>query len=584
MTAVDIGTKVGAQGNRELRTQSTGFELSDLLPFASQASFNSEDRQNDPFCLPNTRVDIIDQITRWAGQSDDTTIFWLSGAGGVGKTTIARTVAQDFYSKERLGASFFFRANGDVNNASKFFTTIAVQLAEKQTTLKRYIHDTIEEHSDIANQGLYEQWNQLIYKPLSKLFGPPQQPLVLVIDALDMCSGEDDVKAIIGLLSEARGLKTIQLKIFITCRPEIVERYKISANDVQKSKYVVCELGTRAPDNDISKFVEQDLKRLRGSHGFSTYWPGEDSLATLVRNSGGSFLWAATACRFICGSSPNDGHELAVGRFSKLLQSCASISVEEDRFNSIYTTVLENLGTRVEGSEEKQTLYKNVASILGGLVALVTPLSMVSLSNLLSISKEDLEMILGQLDSVIQIPDESARPLSIYHSSFRDFLLNMPRHSIEHFQIDMGDSHQMLGESCLRVLNGSLKKDACGLQKPGALANDVAMDLVDRFLPKELQYACENWVQHLQKGSVEVQPHDEVHDFLRKHLLHWLEALSLMKQTSRAVSSMVLLEAMISVGDSSRATPNVSLTYFPAYKSSKAICLCARSEAIYLQQ
>ena len=564
MSTVDVGTKVEAEGNRMLRTQSTRFELSGLLPFASQAAFNSEDRQKDPSCLPNTRVDIVEQITRWARQSDATTIFWLSGAGGVGKTTIARTIAQDVYSKERLGASFFFRANGDANNSSKFFTTIAVQLAETQTTLKRYIHDAIEEYSDIANQGLREQWNQLIYRPLSKLFGPPQQPLVLVIDALDMCSGEDDVKAIIELLSEAHGLKTIPLKILITCRPEILKRYTISANDAQKSKCVVCELGTCAPDSDISKFVEQDLKRLRGIHGFSKYWPGEASMAILVRNSGGSFLWAATACRFICCSSPNGGHEFAVGRLSKLLQSRTSISVEEDRFHSIYTTVLEDLGTRVEGSEEKQALYKNVASILGGLVALVTQLSVVSLSKLLSISKEDLETILGQLDSVIQSPDDSASPLSIYHSSFREFLLKIPRNSIEHFQIDVGDSHQMLGEGCLRVLNGSLKKDACGLQKPGALASDVAMDLVNRYLPKELQYACENWVQHLQKGSVEVQPHDEVHDFLRKHLLHWLEALSLMRQTSKAISAMVLLETLISVGDSSRATPNVNLTCFPA--------------------
>jgi AAA ATPase domain len=559
MSTVDIETKDGAQDNRVLGTQNTGFELSDLLPFASQAAFNSEDRQNDPFCFPNTRVDIIEQITKWAGQSDTATIFWLSGTRGVGKTTIARTIAQDFYNKERLGASFFFRANGDVNNASKFFTTIAVQLAEKQTTLKRYIRDAVEEYSDIANRGLREQWNQLIYRPLSKLFGPPQQPLVLVIDALDMCSGDADVKLIISLMSEAQGLKTIPLKFFITCRPEVLKRYNISASDTQHSKYV-CELGTCAPDNDISKFVEADLKRLLGTHAFSTYWPGEANIASLVRNSGGSFLWAATACRFICGSSPKGGDEFAVGRLSKLLESRTSILVEEDRFNSIYMAVLGDLGTRVEGSQEKQSLYENVAPILGGLVALASPLSVVSLSNLLSISKENVEIILRQLDSVIQIPDDSTSPLSFYHSSFREFLLNIPTHFTEHSQIDLGTSHRMLGQDCLRVLNAGLKKDACGLQKPGVLANDVTMDLVDRCIPKELQYACENWAQHLQKGSVQVQTHGEVHDFLRNHLLHWLEALSLMRKTSKAASAMVLLEAMIPVGDSSRAKPNVTLT------------------------
>jgi hypothetical protein len=39
-----------------------------------------------------------------------------------GKSTIARTIAQRYYEKDCLGASFFFsRGGGDVSHASKFF-------------------------------------------------------------------------------------------------------------------------------------------------------------------------------------------------------------------------------------------------------------------------------------------------------------------------------------------------------------------------------------------------------------------------------------------------------------------------------
>jgi hypothetical protein len=45
-------------------------------------------------------------------------------------TTIARTVAYEYSKQRRLGASFFFsRGGGDVSHAGKFFTSIAVQLA-----------------------------------------------------------------------------------------------------------------------------------------------------------------------------------------------------------------------------------------------------------------------------------------------------------------------------------------------------------------------------------------------------------------------------------------------------------------------
>jgi len=49
---------------------------------------------------------------------------------------IARTVARRHFQEERLGASFFFlRGGGDVSYASKFITSITVQLANNVLSL-----------------------------------------------------------------------------------------------------------------------------------------------------------------------------------------------------------------------------------------------------------------------------------------------------------------------------------------------------------------------------------------------------------------------------------------------------------------
>src|SRR6202034_1980325 len=118
---------------------------------------------HDPICLPGTRVDVLNEITAWVNSDDERCVFWLNGMAGSGKSTIARTIARQYYEQDRLGASFFFsKGGGDVSDAGKFFTSIATQLAKTSATLKRCICEAIAKHGDIAKQALRDQWNQLV--------------------------------------------------------------------------------------------------------------------------------------------------------------------------------------------------------------------------------------------------------------------------------------------------------------------------------------------------------------------------------------------------------------------------------------
>jgi hypothetical protein len=141
---------------------------------------------------------------------------------GTGKSTVARTIARKYYDLGYLGASFFFsRGNGDLSHAGKFFTSIAVQLANNLPVLKGYICEAIKEHRDIAHQAFRDQWKQLVFRPLSMLaVNEPLSPLVLVVDALDECGPEAEVRAILQVLTEARCLSGIRLRVLVTSRPE----------------------------------------------------------------------------------------------------------------------------------------------------------------------------------------------------------------------------------------------------------------------------------------------------------------------------------------------------------------------------
>lgn len=96
------------------------------LPQAEGATFDSFANQDDPRCLEGTRRGILQEIYDWATDPESKCIFWLNGAAGTGKPTIARTVAASFAERGWLGASFFFkRGLADRGVDVKFVSTIA---------------------------------------------------------------------------------------------------------------------------------------------------------------------------------------------------------------------------------------------------------------------------------------------------------------------------------------------------------------------------------------------------------------------------------------------------------------------------
>ncbi|KAG9639133.1 hypothetical protein KCU64_g13508, partial [Aureobasidium melanogenum] len=134
----------------------------DRLHVTEQAPFNASNKQDDLLGLPDTRVEVLEQIRAYAyDESDKRCIFWLSGMAGTGKSTIARTIARRLDDSGHLGASFFFtRGGGDVAHAGMFFTSIAKQLALPQlATLKAAICKSVAEKPDIFHRGRLDQWN-----------------------------------------------------------------------------------------------------------------------------------------------------------------------------------------------------------------------------------------------------------------------------------------------------------------------------------------------------------------------------------------------------------------------------------------
>ncbi|KAI0896280.1 vegetative incompatibility protein HET-E-1 [Annulohypoxylon nitens] len=514
-----------------------------LLPVASEAAFNSRHNQHEPTCLPNTRTELLHEIEKWIETPNERCIFWLNGIAGTGKSTVARTVARIHYNRGDLGANFFFsRGGGDLSNANKLVTTLSRQLAARLPPVRRYICEAIDEQEDIMSLSLKDQWEKLIINPLSKLHGRHLESTVLiVIDALDECESERDVRVLIRALSTSRLLHNVRLRIFVTSRPDILIRHGFTKiPEVEREVFALHHISPDIVDRDISIFFENHFLAIREERGFDDDWPGTRIIKRLVEISCGLFIWASTACRFI-----REGRRLATRRIKILINGYRSGVGPEKQLDLIYTNVLRNAIQQDYNEKEKQELCIMFREVLGSIVILCSPLSMESLAKLLALPLGDIKDTLADLHTIFNIPPKTSYPLRLHHPTFRDFLLDKERCSDLDFWVDQKQAHQALADSCLALMSKKLKSDMCGLGSPGTLIENIDPSLIERCIPPDLQYACLYWVEHLRQSGMRLADGDAVDYFFRQHFLHWLEAINLMGKSAEMGAIIRLYHAIL---------------------------------------
>ena len=72
----------------------------------------TEQEANRPKCLQDTRVDLLREIRSWAVVTDRPNIFLLIGAAGTGKSTVARTIAEEFEIEGRKTWMLYLLSKG----------------------------------------------------------------------------------------------------------------------------------------------------------------------------------------------------------------------------------------------------------------------------------------------------------------------------------------------------------------------------------------------------------------------------------------------------------------------------------------
>ncbi|KAL2361545.1 hypothetical protein RJZ56_005577 [Blastomyces dermatitidis] len=511
------------------------------VEYAAFNTYSKADRP-PPICLEGTRVDILHEIQHWGDGHREECILWVKGLAGTGKSTLARTIAHHFHKKGRLGASFFFsRGKKDLGVATAVLTTIAVQLAEALPDLKNDICDVIEQHGDIGQQPLYNQWRRLIFQPLLRLDRKLLLPIVLVfvLDALDECEGDEHLGEILQLLTELRELEVLQVKVFLTSRPErsIYASFR-ELPDIVHHDLTLHSVPKAVIESDISIFLRHELEKVKSIRRIDERWPGDESIQTLVQKADRLFIYAATVCRFI-GES-----RFPEKRMDEILHTEVMSRSSTSELDRMYLEILNHILD--EGShEDKEDMVFLFKQIVGSPLVLAEALSRSTLTSVLDLSSTDITEILESLHSVLDIPEDENLPIQLFHLSFRDFVFSEERCANPAFTIKEEVAHGGLLSKCLKLMSKHLKQDMCDLRHPGTSVADVEKSTVEKFLPQSVQYACKHWIRHLDKSQTKLIDNGEVHILLQKHLLHWIEGLSLMGIISDGIVMVRLLETLV---------------------------------------
>jgi uncharacterized protein YjiK len=115
---------------------------------------------------------------------------------------------------------------------------------------------------------------------------------------------------------------------------------------------------------------------------------------------------------------------------------------------------------------------------------------------------------------------------------------------------DQRPNHLLLMRQCFQAMNAVLKRNLCGLRTSCTRVDHLDKQKLQDSLPQYAQHACRSWVTHLRHCALSSEEMasraaSEARAFLEVHLLHWLEAMSLMRKLDEAIVGIRQLECCL---------------------------------------
>ncbi|KAF7348813.1 WD40 repeat-like protein [Mycena venus] len=408
--------------------------------------------------------------------------------------------------------------------------TIAYHLALSNSQIGAAVCNVLTDNMTLGTAPIRTQFQRLLLEPIAAVQEHLLGPIIVILDALDECGDAESREILISLLPDEVPKLPPVFRFFITSRPEsdIAVRFGGDPSITEMQ----LDITTDATRHDISAYLHERLQNIRHlKRTLKPDWPGQHVIKALTDHSGGLFIWASTACKFI-QRDPKPRLEI-------VLTSGVANNLDE-----LYTVALRNSVDWSNGSSAK-----DARGVLGAVVLSRMPISDKTIDKLLGFEDGRSAEVLEDLRCVVQWTH--GQFTRILHASFSDYLINPDRSGHHFWFISSKIQSRSLALGCLHILNSQLHFNICGLEDSHLLNIEVP-DLSDRteaHIPAELRYSSSCWAHHLDDAGLEKEILAELEDLMNHRFLYWLEVLSLLNQVPIATEGLEIAHNCVSQTD-----------------------------------
>ncbi|KIL57014.1 hypothetical protein M378DRAFT_16554 [Amanita muscaria Koide BX008] len=523
------------------------------LPCAKAAFKDDQNKNKSVSCFKGTRTALLREMADCVTGSSESRMYVLSGLAGIGKSTVAYTIASRAANLNLLGASFFFsRDEANRNNARRFFTTIAYQLCVYSETFAKAIGDVLktERGSAVTTKNPQRQLQALILDPLRSIARLSHfQPILIVVDALDECVKEDAFLVLTGLSQLIRDLPLFRVILTTRLLPYFDGFW--DSQDGHKIFHLQ-DIGDKIVDGDIRLYLNHNLSMNQVQKRFpKREWRASDEeIDSLVRAAGRFFIIASTAVRYILDKRASN----PAAQMQKLLRAFAQDHTFKD-LDRFYSVILREV---VLEDCDDNDIVSHYQSVVGIVIFVQHPLPVFTLAHLIGIDLKEICAMLDNLQSVISLGGDDVP--HIYHKSFLEYITDQARCKDPHLRIDPRILHTQIAIRCFRIMCEHLKYNILGFgdlarfmdNKDGRSKDGITDEQLEEKIPQHLRYACIYWVNHLKAANT--QDADLINGlakFADEHMLYWFEVLSLIGQLDLAQHAIAVVLKLLKLSSDS---------------------------------
>ncbi|GLA03805.1 hypothetical protein AnigIFM60653_003820 [Aspergillus niger] len=475
--------------------------------------------------IESLKENVIDDLYTWvfdteqfkgfmSWEEDAPRRLWISGQAGTGKTmlsigTIRELQTRSLKEPEPPTILYYFCQNADVdlNNGVAVLQSLVWMLLRQQPHLSSHLDEQFSHSGQkfISDSNCFATWCDILTSMLRD-----SNRIIVAIDALDECaegSRRQLLRFLSGMVTKER---MFHVKWFITSRPLLEIPDSRPGTVLQYHRLLTLDDQNLIPW--INAYIDRKVQAIRDkAKNQERVDRIKDQLHERASNT---YIWVS----LVFGEIENAPE----ARWQKIIEHTPS------KLTDLYSSLL------------RQLPWPECKTVLSVAMVARRPLSLWEVEQLTGMETgvNAGRDYVTACRSFLTIRGETAY---FIHQSAQDWLLLNQHQLRDGSPQDPGvfekRIHREIFENSLKGMMGTLKENIYQLPHYGVVSEEVETPSQDPLAA--IRYSCQYWAYHLKES--ELMSCIDMFGFLRQHLLHWLEALALMRVIPETVGIIDML-------------------------------------------